>query len=55
MRSPSKFLKLSGLNILCKRYYYVYKKDELESLIPNNIKIIKSFYEKGNYGIIIKK
>jgi SAM-dependent methyltransferase len=42
-------------NILCKRYYYVYKKDELESIIPNNVKIIKSFYEKGNYGIIIKK
>jgi len=28
--------------------------NELESLIPENIKIIKSFYEKGNWGIIIE-
>lgn len=42
-------------NILCERYYYIFKKNELESLIPNNTIIIQSFYEKGNYGIIIKK
>ena len=39
------------------RYYHIYDKDELESEINNfkNIKIIHSFYEKGNYGIIFKK
>lgn len=42
-------------NILGKRYYYVLKKNELESLIPKNVKIIKSFYEKGNWGVIINK
>ena len=42
-------------NLLGKRYYYVFKKDELESLIPNNCKIVKNFYEKGNWGIILQK
>lgn len=42
-------------NILGKRYYYVFKKNELESLIPKNVKIIKSFYEKGNWGVILNK
>ena len=40
-------------NLLGKRYYYVFKKDELESLIDDKY-IIQSFYEKGNWGIIIK-
>ena len=39
-------------NLLGKRYYYVFKKDELESLIDDKY-IIQSFYEKGNWGIII--
>jgi SAM-dependent methyltransferase len=63
INSRRKFVKQENMidwkdknrNILCKRYYYVYKKNELESLIPANVNIIKSFYEKGNYGIIIKK
>jgi SAM-dependent methyltransferase len=42
-------------NLLGKRYYYVFKKNELESLLPENTKIIKSFYEKGNWGVIIEK
>tara|TARA_B100000131_G_C17976419_1_gene556696 strand:+ start:271 stop:891 length:621 start_codon:yes stop_codon:yes gene_type:complete len=40
-------------NLLGKRYYYVFKKDELKSLIDDKY-IIQSFYEKGNWGIIIK-
>ena len=39
-------------NLLGKRYYYVFKKNELESLVDKK-KIEKSFYEKGNWGIII--
>jgi len=42
-------------NLLGKRYYYVFKENELESLLPENTKIIESFYEKGNWGIIIEK
>ena len=42
-------------NLLGKRYYYVFKKDELETLLPENTKIIESFYERGNWGIIIEK
>lgn len=41
-------------NILGKRYYYVFKQNELESLIPNNIFIEKSFYEKSNWGVVLK-
>ena len=37
------------------RYYYIFREKELESIIPDNVTIIKSFYELGNYGIIIKK
>ena len=39
------------------RYYHLYQSDELESEINNfnNVEIIKSFYENGNYGVIIKK
>ena len=42
-------------NILGKRYYYVFKQNELESLIPNNIFIEKSFYEKSNWGVVLQK
>ena len=41
--------------VLGKRYYYVFQKDELEGLLPINVKIIKSIHEKGNYGVIIQK
>jgi len=60
--SRRKFTKQANLidwkdkkgNILGKRYYYVFKKNELESLIPENIQIEKSFYEKSNWGVILK-
>ena len=39
--------------LLGKRYYYVFQKNELESLVDEK-KIEKSFYEKGNWGILIK-
>jgi hypothetical protein len=43
--------------LLGKRYYYVFREDELEGLIMNNprVKIIKSFYERGNHGVILEK
>ena len=41
-------------NLLGKRYYYVFQKNELESLVDEK-KIEKSFYEKGNWGILFKK
>ena len=47
--------KDSKKNLLGKRYYYVFKKNELESLIDDKIIIVNSFYEKGNWGIILKK
>tara|TARA_B100000579_G_scaffold111581_1_gene89209 strand:- start:6206 stop:6823 length:618 start_codon:yes stop_codon:yes gene_type:complete len=40
--------------LLGKRYYYVFQKNELESLVDEK-KIEKSFYEKGNWGILFKK
>lgn len=40
-------------NLLGKRYYYVFKKNELETLVNNPKSIQKSFYEKSNWGIII--
>jgi SAM-dependent methyltransferase len=40
-------------NLLGKRYYYVFKENELEILIDNSELIEKSFYEKGNWGVII--
>lgn len=40
-------------NLLGKRYYYVFKKNELETLVDNPNVIQKSFYEKSNWGIII--
>jgi len=42
-------------NLLGERYYYVFKKDELESLIDSEIKIVKSFYELGNWGVTLEK
>ena len=42
-------------NLLGKRYYYVFKQNELESLIPNKNMIVESFYEKGNWGVVLKK
>lgn len=41
--------------ILGERYYYVFKKNELEDLINKNFTILKSFYELGNWGIILEK
>jgi len=41
--------------LMGERYYYVFKRDELESLIDNNVKVAKSFYELGNWGIILEK
>ena len=42
-------------NLLGKRYYYVFKQNELESLIHNKNMIVESFYEKGNWGVVLKK
>ena len=37
-----------------KRYYYVFKKDELESFcLDCNATIQKSFYECGNWGVVL--
>ena len=41
-------------NLLGKRYYYVFKENELESLVTSGT-IMNRFYEKGNWGIIFKK
>ena len=41
-------------NLLGKRYYYVFQKNELESLVDEK-KVEKSFYEKGNWGIVFKR
>lgn len=39
-----------------KRYYYLFKKNELESLIPKNkVLIEKSIEEHGNYIVILRK
>jgi len=43
-------------NININRYYYLFKKGELEELVSKfNITIIESFEEHDNYGVIIKK
>lgn len=47
--------KIKKGNILQKRYYYMFRENELESLIPDDCIIKNKFYEKGNWGIIIKK
>lgn len=46
--------KNNNKKIMAKRYYYVFKKDELDSLVDKKY-IVESFYEKGNWGIILKK
>lgn len=40
-------------NTIANRYYYVFKKNELESFIDDKYHIEKSFYELGNWGVII--
>jgi SAM-dependent methyltransferase len=48
--------KNKSKQLLGKRYYYVFKKNELENLVSSiNIKIVESFYEKGNHGVILEK
>ena len=42
-------------DLMGERYYYVFKKDELENLINDSVTIIKSFYELGNWGVILEK
>ena len=51
------FKDKASRNILGKRFYHIYKDGELEKEIEilDNIKIIKKFYEKGNWGIILEK
>ena len=41
-------------NLLGERYYYVFKENELETLIDDRDLITKSFYEKSNWGLILK-
>ena len=48
--------KNKSKQLLGKRYYYVFKENELENLVSSiNVKIVKSFYEKGNHGVILEK
>ena len=42
-------------NLMGERYYYVFKKDELENLIGVDVTIVESFYELGNWGVILEK
>ena len=42
-------------NLMGERYYYVFKKDELENLINDSVTIVESFYELGNWGVILEK
>jgi ubiquinone/menaquinone biosynthesis C-methylase UbiE len=52
------FVPWNDKGIIQERFYHVYKKDELYkevSLSTLNIVIKDSFYEKGNWGIIIQK
>jgi SAM-dependent methyltransferase len=48
---------LRGSDEIFLRYYYVFKKGELENLIScfDNVKIKKSYYERGNWGVILEK
>jgi SAM-dependent methyltransferase len=43
--------------VLGKRYYHVFKENELEQLVSNinNVEILERFYEKGNWGVILRK
>ena len=42
-------------NLMGERYYYVFKKDELENLINDSVTIVESFYELGNWGVTLEK
>ena len=42
-------------NLMGERYYYVFKKDELQGLVDKSFTILKSFYELGNWGVILEK
>ena len=42
-------------DLMGERYYYVFKKDELENLINDSVTIVESFYELGNWGVILEK
>jgi len=42
-------------NLMGERYYYVFKKDELENLINDSVTIVETFYELGNWGVILEK
>lgn len=52
--------QLVGWNNEYGRYYHLFKKGELEELVndalkESNFKIDETFYEKGNWGIIVQK
>ena len=49
--------KTKSKRLLGKRYYYVFKKGELENLVLNkkSVRLVKRFYERGNHGIILEK
>ena len=42
-------------NLMGQRYYHVFKKYELESLVDKTFTISKGFYELGNWGLILEK
>ena len=42
-------------DLMGERYYYVFKKDELENLINDSVTIVESFYELGNWGVTLEK
>ena len=42
-------------NQIFYRYYHLFKSGEIEKIIPDNVEIVKSFFEKSNWCIIIKK
>ena len=60
--SKRKFIKQENMvkwkgktgDTIADRYYYVFKENELESLINDKYHIEKSFYELGNWGVIIQ-
>ena len=60
--SKRKFIKQENMvkwkgktgDTIADRYYYVFKENELESLIDDKYHIEKSFYELGNWGVIIQ-
>lgn len=37
------------------RYYHLFEENELISLLPEGVTLVKSFREKGNYGIYFRK